>query len=358
MWDRRYLVGRTERYRASLLDKNEKPLHIDLDLDPKNGGKLDFRSLADIRVSGSLNAISKKRIDLLDKRIQLDYIFTPNGYEEETWHLARLIPIVPKENWDNGQLTVGIEVYDKTYLLNTPITQTYTVPAGANLRSHVISLIQSIGETNINIPASILLASKDMVYKAGQKKRVVINDILSAMGFWAIRCDGQGQWISNRYVKAEDRPVVHAYTQGRNAIYLPRFTLEKDYYNIPNQVIGTMAVEGATEAPMYAAENHNPLSPFSIESRGVIVPKVLDSPVDAADETIFHDKVETALAAASQVAGVISLNVLWTPLDLNDVIEFNHEQSETVGKYTAANFSISVTPRTLTQLEVKEVIST
>lgn len=358
MWDRRYLVGRTERYRASLLTKDEQPLHEDLLLNPEAGGKIDFRSLADIRVSGTLNTVSKKRMNLLDKRIQLDYIFTPNGYDEEVWHLARLIPIVPDEDWSDGKVIMNLEVHDKTYLLNAPITETYTVPMGDSLRSHVISLIQSVGETNINIEASLLLAAKDMVYKAGTKKRVVVNDILSAMGFWSIRCDGLGQWVSTRYVAPEDRPVVHSYAEGPGAIYLPRFKMVKDFYNIPNQVLGTMAVEGATEAPTYTAENHNADSPFSIENRGFIVPKVLDTPVDAADETIFHQKVDAALASLSQVAGVITLNTLWTPLDLNDVIEFKHEQSETTGKYTVANFTIDTTPKTLTQLEVKEVIAT
>lgn len=356
MWDRRYLVSRVERYRATLFSKDDKPLHVELDLAPDNGGKLDFRSLADIRVAGQLNLVLKERMDLLDKRIQIDYLMTPAGGVEEEWPLARVIPSAPEENWGDGQLTVAVEVFDKTVLLNAVLTDTYTVAAGSWLLGHVISLIQSIGETNINIAYSNAIAITDITFKAGMKKRVVINEILSAMGYWSIRTDGRGQWTSTRYIAPGDRPIVHSYAEGPGSIYLPKFKLSRDFYSVPNQVQGTMAVEGDTPAPVYTAENHNPLSDFSIENRGQIIPKIIDSPISAASVAIFQDRVKSVLESSSQVATTISLNVLWTPLELNDVLEFKHKQSETIGKYAAANYTVSLTPKTLTQLEVKEVL--
>lgn len=355
MWAERYFIHREEEYRVSVYDKFDRSLGITLDI---QGGKLDFRSLADHRVAGSLDVVLPSRLSLLDRRLQIDYVMQPIGYPEEVWPLARVIPAVPSEDWGDVGVSLSIDVYDKNLVLNAVTTTTYTVATGDNLRTHVISILASVGETNVNIQPSTAAASDDMVWDMGTRKKIIVNEILKAMGYWSISTNGSGQWVSSPYIAPADRPIVHNYSEGPDCIYLPEFKLERDYYNVPNQLVGTMAEEGDDEPEMYIAENHNAASPFSIENRGFTLPGDPMEGIDAADIPTFQAIVERRLAELSQVAATVNLDVLWTPTQLNDALIFAHEASETNGRFTVANYSIQLVPGTLTALEVKEVIPT
>src|SRR5690606_23496078 len=87
-----------------------------------------------------------------------------------------------------------------------------------------------------------------MVWPAGTSKLRIINDLLSAINYFSLRCDGHGRYVAAPYLAPASRPVVRRFVPAPDAIHLPEFTRDRDLAGIPNKVVLVSSGSGDDEA--------------------------------------------------------------------------------------------------------------
>lgn len=325
-----WATHRQERWEWRLYTFTEAPAGT---LDGVETGTLELNRNATIKGAGSLtwSGPFDAQPDWQRCRIQPVYILTTaDGEDIETpWGLY--IPAAPSRSYADTQLTVDVELYDKTSLLDgDEIDETYTIEAGQPVVPAVRALV-----TSADPAARTLIADSNKVqattasWPAGTKKLTIINELLDSLNYFSIWCDGDGTYRADPRKGPRERAVSRVFRDGPDSIYSPNFTHGLDTFSVPNKVVLVARSNGEEPALTASATNENPDSPTSYQARGNRWITRTERDIEAVDEETLQALAQHRLEELSQIAQTIDFEHAIVPLPFyNAIVEFRRDAAD------------------------------
>lgn len=305
------LTHRTESWRIELLDRDDAPAG---ELDGVAAGNVEHNINRVLHSGGALETHTRTPPDWLDLRVRLWWHVAPSL----EWPLGTFICVVPGEQYTDTGSGSQVTLLDKLTILDQDgISATYSLPAGTVVTDAVKTLITDAGETSLAVTASAETLSSGMVWEAGTSRLRIINDLLAAINYFALRTDAYGRFTASPYTRPGDRAVLRDITA--DAIVLSEWSREQDFSRVPNRVVLVGQGTGDTEALVGVAENTDPASRLSIPRRGRVV-TVTETGVEATSQAVINGLAARRLADLSTPAATRTISHAAVPLALHDVI--------------------------------------
>lgn len=286
-------------------------------LDGVTGGEVTLNAGTRLRTSGSLTIIDRgQNVDWARDRVKIVYRLASG----ETWPLGVFLFASPKRAYGAGARTLTVDLLSKLSLLDGDcfVAAYQTVPANHPL-VHVRHLLTGVGPVDLTDGGPMLTSS--MVWDAGTPKLTAINDILQAIGFWALTVTPAGAFQVAPYVEPTKRARVWEFKEGDKAIHSAEFTREQDLAEIPNRYIVVGQGNGREAGAVGFAENRDPASASSFPARGRWVSKV-ETGAQVANQDIANSLARRRLQAASAAIGKLEIAHLPLPLVPNDLVAY------------------------------------
>lgn len=238
-----------------------------------------------------------------------------------SWPLGVYLCSAPRETWGPTGRSWQVRLMDRMAILDADhTTATLALPAGTVVTDAVRDQLTAAGVGHLGqVTDSDQTLTSAMVWEPGTPRRRVINDLLAAINFFALRADGDGRLIAAPYQGPGQRPTRYDFTPGPDAIHAPAFTRDQDLAAIPNRVVLVGTGSGDTEALVGVAQNTDEGSPFSIPARGRTITHT-QTGIEATSQAVIDALAARRLTDLSQVAATQDLTHAAVPLDLNDVI--------------------------------------
>lgn len=302
-------VSFAEDFRYDLLDNSDVLLGT---LGGVQNGNLSFSVSADVRGSGSITLTKLKDIDWLHSRVRVYYNEVP---------LITAIPSVPAEEYDDAEVSMQVDLFDKSsILLGDNFGGSYSVAAGTDIINKVKEVIASTGETKIAIEPSSATLANNMVWEANTNKLKIVNDLLSAANYWSLACDGMGYFRSTPYTAPAYRPVMYNFVDNEEGLYLPAFARNYDPYSVPNRIICVGKTEGNVEAVSATATDTS--FPFGNPYRPWLTVTYTD--VDYVNLDNLQAIAQRKLSDAQQVGETLTITHPYLGFGLNEVVTFTN----------------------------------
>jgi hypothetical protein len=254
-------------------------------------------------------------VDWLRDRVRLWW-----EVDDRAWPLGTFLASVPVQRWDDtGRLVWDVELLDAvTVLAEDAVEATYSVAAGAVVTDVVAQVITDAGEQAAVTPsAETLLAAQ--TWPAGTTRLRIVNDLLAAVNYFAIRSDGYGRLAAQAYRAPALRPVRYTFEPGAAAIHSAEMSREQDLYAVPNRVVLISAADGDTEALVAVATNDDPGDPLSTVGRGRTI-VVVEEGVEATSQAVLDEIAVRRLLDLSSSHATVEITHAVVPLDVNDVM--------------------------------------
>lgn len=304
---------RVESCRVDLLTRTEAPAGL---LDGVAGGRVTQNVHRPISGGGQLDVVDVgDNVDWLNARVRVWWEVAG----VEPWPLGTFLCMADGEA--RGQATTSREVVllDKLLILDEDrVESTYSVAAGAVVTDVVADLIASAGESAVAITDSAETLTSGQVWEPGTSKLRIINDLLDAINYFSLRCDGYGRYVAAPYQAPAQRPVEREFIPGEASIHLPELRLERKLSDIPNRVVLVSAGGHDEPALVGVAENTDPGSRFSYPARGRWIVHVEEG-VEATSQSVIDSLAARRLTERSTVAAAAEIRHAAVPLALNDV---------------------------------------
>lgn len=204
----------------------------------------------------------------------------------------------PQQNLSSDTLdetSYSVTGYDKLYLLNQPIGDTLSAPAGDNVLQTIAVLIQLAGGGTrqlIDATATGATLASTLVWPLSEQSSVTtwldaINDLLGTINYRGLWVDQLGRYRSEPYIDPSVRTIEYTFdsTDPLYSIVDPNArSVSNDQWSVPNHwvfVMNGLTVAPANGSGMYIVDNVTQgLS--SQNSLGRIVPAVYF--LDAVDQ--------------------------------------------------------------------------
>lgn len=305
------------------------------------GGNIK-RTSESLRESATINCINYSSETEEIVRVWLD---TKQDGESNHTPLFTGLATSPAKNINGKLVTNSLECYSILKIAQDMLLQRgWYAPAGidgGNLIKDLLSVIpgeiEIIGETPA-LDSSIIAEDSENRLSMSEK-------ILSAMGDWRMRVDGNGHITiaPNTY-----NPVA-AFDAINNDSIEPSLSITYDWYNCPN-------VYRATLDDGYAiARDDSPDSPLSTINRGREVWQE-ESSVYLAENQTLAEYAKDALKMAQQIATTISYNRRFhSDVYVGDVIRLNYPAQDILGLYLVVSQNIELGYGARTSEEVVKI---
>lgn len=296
------------------------------------GASLHQQSGTTIQRGGQMSLTDTGQdVDWLNARIRCSYEI--EGLE--TWGLGVYRPVKPVSQIDGSTTRWDVQLLDVLTIIagsNPPLG--YALNAGANVTNAVKALVADVGESTAAITDSAATLTTSRVWDAGLSYLAIINELLDSIGYWPLTTDAEGRLSTGPYVRPQDRPVAFRFIDGETAIYRPQFTIEHDYFNIPNHV--QAVAEGTGDVPTLVANvyNDDPESPYSTVNAPPNTHPVEN--VEATDQAAIDSIALRTLETLTEPTRTIVIAALPVPVSVNQVVEFRNGPAEVEGLYTVA----------------------
>lgn len=165
--------------------------------------------------------------------------------------------VTPARDMGDSVETYDVTGYDRLYLLNRPVGQSYTIPQGTTYLTAAVAVVAAAG-----LPTSAVLFDgtardkalpSDMTWPLQRPERDdtgqflpghgtvfmwldVLNDLLAAIGYRNVWADENGRFRSEPNVNPAQRSVDWTFdTDQRTTIVSPRRTVTRDMWQVPNR---------------------------------------------------------------------------------------------------------------------------
>lgn len=225
--------------------------------------------------------------------------------------------------------------YDRLYLLNRPVGDTYTVTAGTDYLTAVQNVVAAAGLSGVyldttasgkTLPSDMVWPLKPLQGTAGSTSWLnVINDLLAAISYRGMWADENGYFRSEPYVNPAARAPEFTFTTDSTTIVGIDRTFTQDIWNVPNRWV--FVQQNLTAAPAEGAGQYtvNNVSTglTSQNSRGYVWTKVIE--LAAADQASLQAQGDIIAAADQQVAAELKVTTgpfpvagHWDVLTLSD----------------------------------------
>lgn len=275
------------------------------------------------------------------------------------------------EGWTETGRVWSLELLDKCTVPSQDFfEESYAVAAGTPILQRVKTILGTANEYIAINESSTLATSTGMVWEAGTSKLKVINDLLDSAGYNALWMDGYGNFQATPRVLPADRSVLYEVLgiprelrDGAQAIYRPKWDLDRDSFEVPNKVVAVQAA-GGDDAPAIIGTwtNTDPASPYSYVARGRWITHVLDSvetPAGTNAEILafLQARARATLVQMSAVQAQIKIEHLPIPVRVSDVLRFVNSKAGVDSKYVITSTKLKTDPLGLMQSSLQEVIS-
>ena len=351
-----YTLPRREAYLVEMLDRDDRLLGT---LDGVEGGTLDWSIYQTIRTTGVLDmTATSQQIDWLTTRLRITYrMETAEG--TLSWPLGVYLPAVPQRQHSATSVSGPVQLFDKLLILREDsYGESVTIAAGASITGTVDDLITATGETNRYIEPDLAVLRNPMTFEPGTTRLQIINALLEAAGYSALWCDGWGQYRAERYRPPAQRGLAWEFASGEASIHSPAFTLDDDYFSVPNRWTLVSRTDGDTPAltSTRTLDALQPTSRFTQANRGRWISRV-DIDVEAASQSVLDAMCERRLLDAAAVTRSVTISHAMLPLQLNQRVTFADTSTELVelGNATITQTTIPLTPGGLMRTTLRGV---
>lgn len=359
--------ARVTDYRFDLLNNDEQLLGT---LEGVSGGELSWRANAAIKGGGSIGVTDTGQdVDWLNIRIRPVVLLSSlaDGAPLEV-PVGVYLAAAPVQDWGETGLQLSVELLDKNSILDQDIVTdsngnpiTYSAPIGANVITLVTDLIQSTGEATPAIGTGTKALSKALTWDVGTPILKIINDLLAAADYFSLYTDGAGQFRVTPYVPAAERaPVYRAeapFSEGDRSLMSSKWTLDKDFYSIPNRYVAVSQGDGDTEAMIAVVTNQDPNSPFSYQNRGRWITRTRTG-VEAVSQADLNSRARQGMAAAMGITTKIAAEHLFLPdLQVNQTVEFYNDAAGLSIVCSVLGTTLPFNPTALCKTDLREVSS-
>lgn len=309
-------MSRRDTWQVDLLDRNDRTKTTRLQL---TDGSLDWSIFRAVPGSGSitltLNHEQDQGVDWLHDRLRVTHHNGGQRTPMGVWLLS-----VPGRDVDGPITTTTIGLSDKTELMNAPIGEWYTVPAGTNVVEHVIGIIEGRGEHAISATESTQTLNTAQTWdpSEGVTWLQVVNDLLGLINYQTLWADMDGNLRLEPYLLPAQRPIVATYGQRATDLLMrPAWTDEAELFDIPTGV--RVHVEGDEDTPGFVGRADLPDShPLSAAARGREILRVERR--EAPSQMVAHDIAARLLVESTQVLRSVTVTHPVDPTNLNDVV--------------------------------------
>lgn len=329
-----------------LLDRRDSELH---DLDGVTGGSAEVVAQSVLGGSGSMSIDGDQGIDWMSHRVQA--IFTDG---DTSWPFGTYLFASPTENHTEFGVTYQVQLLSKMKIVaEDTVESRYSLPAGTVVVPVVVALITSTGETRIAATASTTALTSPLTWEAGTSKLTIINDLLQAIGYWSLWCDGAGQFRVQPYLNPASRPVAFNFEHGERSLHFPEWDREQDLTSVPNRFIA-VGQGSDTAAPLVGvATNEDPNSPYSFQRRGRWI-TATEEGVEGTSQAVFDQYAARKLRDAMDPVARLAVTHALMELEPNDLVAFTPEDGRQ-RLATVQRMSVSLTFDTDVKAEWREV---
>lgn len=330
-------------YRVTLLDAGDLAVRR---LDGVTGGSVTLSNSTRLRASGSLNLTQAcGPIDWMTQRVSIEY--KANGV---SWGLGVFLLSAPTRSYSETGSGWSVDLSSPLAVPDADcVDSTFTVKAGSNLVGVAADILYETGLERLSITPSSAVASSDMIYDPGKSKLTIVNELLSAAGYWSAHPDGAGQVHLDPYMRPADRGVAFDFREGARAIHLPEWEREQDMAAVPNKVV--FVSQGSADKPALVgvAVNDDPSSPYSYLSRGRWIVETRTG-VEAADQESITAQARRRLIDVSTPSAAITLQHMPVPIMPNQVVGFTSQGHSAKGVVKEIEYTLDPTSLVKTKL--------
>lgn len=229
------------------------------------------------------------------------------------------------------------------------VDSTFTVKAGSNLVGMAADILYETGLERLSVTPSSAVATSDMIYDPGKSKLTIVNELLSAAGYWSAHPDGVGQVHLDPYTRPAARSVVYDFHEGARAIHLPEWEREQDIAAVPNKVVFVSQGSADKAGLVGVAVNDDPSSPYSYPSRGRWVVETRTG-VEAADQESITAQARRRLIDVSTPSAAMTLQHMPVPIQPNQVVSFTSQGHAAKGVVKEIEYTLDPTALVKTKL--------
>ena len=328
---------------VTLLDWGDRVIRR---LDGVTGGNITLSNSTRLRASGSLNLTQAcGPIDWMTQRVRIDY--TANG---QTWGLGVFLLSAPTRSYGETGSTWSVDLSSPLAVPDTDcVDTTFTVKAGTNLVDLAADILYESGLEHLSVTPSPAVSSSDMIYDPGKSKLTIVNELLSAAGYWSAHPDGAGQIHLDPYTRPADRGIVYDFREGARSIHLPEWEREQDMAAVPNKVVFISQGSQDKAALVGVAVNDDSSSPYSYPSRGRWVVETRTG-VEAADQESITAQARRRLIDVSTPSAAITLQHMPVPIQPNQVVGFTSQGHTAKGVVKEIEYTLDPTALVKTKL--------
>lgn len=339
---------RVGHYRVILLDMGD---HVVRRLDGVTGGNITLSNSTRLRASGSLNLTQAcGPIDWMTQRVRIEYV--ANGV---SWGLGVFLLSAPVRSYSEVGSTWSVDLSSPLAVADADcVDSTFTVKAGSNLVGVAEDILYEAGVERLSVTPSSAVAASDLIFDPGKSKLTIVNELLSAAGYWSAHPDGVGLVHLDPYMLPAARGVAYDFREGARAIHLPEWEREQDMAAVPNKVV--FVSQGSADKPALVgvAVNNDPSSPYSYPSRGRWVVETR-SGVEAVDQESIDSQARRRLIDVSTPSAAITLQHMPVPIMPNQVVSFTSQGHSAKGVVKEIEYTLD--PTALVKTKLLEVTS-
>lgn len=346
-------------------------------LDGVSDGKLHWIQNAAVKGGGNIEVVDLEtakagmmRIgDLNLESVRLRPVCAIQGLPENP--LGVFLLSAAAEEWDATGRVWSIELLDRcTVPAQDKFDQSYSVAAGTPILQEVADILASAGEYAAVDNSSTVATSAGMRWDAGTSKLTIINELLSVAGYSALTIDGNGSFQMNPRVLPADRSVQYEVLglprelrDGSLGIYDPKWTRNRDSFEVPNKVIAVQSASGEDDEALVGVwVNDDPSSPYSYTARGRWIPHVLES-VECPEGTdleiiaFLENRARATLVQMSAVQAQAKVTHLPIPVQVGDALRFSHTRAGIDARHIITRLELDTNPLGMMKSTLQEVIS-
>lgn len=334
---------------VTLLNERDEALGL---LEGVRGGEVQVAALERLGGSATLQLTRTNQvIDWMKHRVQIEYELEEGGARIPwgVWVLSS-----PKlthdmiDFWEVALLPKMVVIDEDT------VADTFSLDQGSVVTSIVESLILSTGETRIALTPSARTTTSALVWEAGTSKLTIINDLLTAIDYSALWCDGSGQFRVEPYISPRDRVVRRTFRADDWSLVRPGWSREQDLTGIPNRVV--VFCEGTDTDPAISGvdQNTDPASPFSIPSRGRVITRRIEV-TDVASQAEADALATRYLFSSMNPVASLGVTTAIVPLERNDRVAFIDGNPEVTRDATVLRMRVQLTFDSLCEHEWREI---
>lgn len=354
-------------FRYEILDKDYTSKGDFVDV--LQSGKVSYASLNDIKRVAQFTILENvnddiTRINFLSDMIRVWCDFSTDTIDIEgrraptlSFPLGTFILSSTSRDLVDGIVQRSVDGYDLGKLLAEDLLEfRYTIAVGADPVVAVEALLDDVGcKHEIQDTDVAMIAARS--WDIGTSRLVIINELLSQLGYRSLCFDANGVAFSSEYLPPADRDITISYVTDDDSVLAEQVSTEFDIYSVPNRWV---LVVSQPDRPVITAtvSNDSTSSPTSIINRGRVITDFRSDNEEAVTEAQLLAKARRIANEASQVYEQISFQTLCMPIHGDsEILYVEHTDFISGNKFCETEWDITLDAQSMMNHKARRVVS-